>query len=256
MTVEAARYWGEVDGQWQLGGLTATLTRYPALQPQRRHRHENPTYFFLLDGAFSDQSTELGYRLPERFELLYHPAGAWHEGISGPEGRYGLNLEIALEELDLREGDLGEYRLENDPMRCTELLRLILLGLETLDDADPLMEVLLAPQKRKEAPCWLRRLDSLLDAPADQTWTLRTLADELAVHPVYLARIFRARHGCSVSDWLLRRRLLAAAKGLADGRSASDVAHETGFADQSHFGRAFRAYAGQTPSAFRRRWRK
>ncbi len=241
-----------------MGGVTVTSTRYSALQRQSRHRHENPTYFFLIGGEFCDVSSELGTRYPERFELLFHPAGCWHEGISGESGRCGLNIEPSVEWLagfGLEASDLGKYRVESDPVRGCELLRLANSGMPGEWASDQILEILLPSEPvAQDGSGWLKRLDSLLFASDGTRWSLRTLASELGVHPVYLARVFRQRYRCSLTQWLLRRRLLEAARGLSDGPSVSDVAHEAGFADQSHFGRAFRSYFELTPGHFQRRW--
>lgn len=256
MKLEARQYWGEADRQWDLDGLSVTYTRYPALQRQLRHCHENPTYFFLLGGDFTDESDQLGSQTPKRFDLLFHPAEAWHEGSSGPRGRFGLNFEPSrgwLEKYGLTTKDLGEYRLVADPFRAGELLRLAVCGLETDLAETQILEMLLpAEPVANEAPTWFAKLGRLLDA--EVSWSLRSLAEELSVHPVYLARIFRSRFGCSVSEWLRRKRLVECAKSLIDGRSSSEIAYEEGFSDQSHFGRTFRAYFNCTPGEFRRRW--
>jgi len=256
--LRAGEYLGVADGRWELGGVTVTSTRYAPLRRQSRHRHENPTYFFLIGGEFCDVSSELGSRYPQRFELLFHPAGAWHEGVSGESGRFGLNIEPSVEWLagfGLEAADLGEYRVDSDPVRGCELLRLANAGMPGEWAADQILEILLPLEPvATEGPDWLKRLDSLLFASDEVRWGLRSLAHELGVHPVYLARVFRQRYRCSVTQWLLRRRLLEAARGLLKGRAASGVAHQAGFADQSHFGRAFRSYLELTPGHFQRRW--
>lgn len=256
MKLGAHQYWGETERQWDLGGLSVSLTRYPAFQSQARHSHENPTYFFLLGGDFTDVSSERGALAPQRFELLFHPSGAPHEGCSGPKGRFGLNFEPSeswLAKNDLKASDLGSYRIDSDPMRAGELLRLNVCGFEAVQAESQLLEILLPDAlESQESPAWFRKVRGLLDS--GRPWSLHSLADELAVHPVYLARVFRARFGVSVSEWLRRRRLVSCARSLMDGRPSSEVAHEEGFADQSHFGRAFRAYFDCTPHEFQRRW--
>jgi AraC family transcriptional regulator len=249
------QYWGQTTQRWAFDGLSVSLTKYPAAQIQTRHRHENPTFFFLLGGEFGDFSTERGSLYPRRFDLLYHPAGAWHESRCGDDGRWGLNLEPSsqwLSQLELSGSDFGIYRLESDPFRCSELLRLLLLGFESPSAEDQLFEILLAPRESaEESRSWLRRLDELVREDAAR-WRLNTLARELAVHPVYLARTFRARYGCSVTEWLNRRRLVESARALLEGRQVSEISHELGFADQSHFGRAFRGLFGTAPTQFQR----
>jgi len=258
VTLGARQYWGESVQIWAVDGLSVSRSHYPPFQTQSRHRHENPTYFYLLGGEYCDESMELGRRSPGRFQLLYHPAGAWHEGASGPTGRFGLNLEPTegwLGKFDLTFKDLGDYRVEDHPLRAAELLHLATIGFPASGAENQILEVLLPSSPAvEESSAWFRRLGRLLsDEPAER-WSLQSLANELGVHPVHLARVFRARYGCSVTDWLLRKRILVGAGLLMEGKPVSEAAIQANFADQSHFGRTFRAYFDQTPREFQRYW--
>ncbi|MES3000994.1 MAG: AraC family transcriptional regulator [Pseudomonadota bacterium] len=65
-----------------------------------------------------------------------------------------------------------------------------------------------------------------------------------------LAAQFRRRYGTSPYRFLLMRRLELARTLLARGDAAGDVAARTGFADQSHMTRKFKAAYGLTPHRF------
>ena len=109
----------------------------------------------------------------------------------------------------------------------------------------------LRPSRRTE-PRWLRQLVARLhDTPIDQLPSLSTVARETGLHAVYIARAFRSHMGCSLGTYVRRLRLdLAAARLKQGGHSIANVAHTAGFADQSHFARAFRARYGCTPSDY------
>lgn len=64
---------------------------------------------------------------------------------------------------------------------------------------------------------------------------------------------FRHRFGSSPHQYIIRRRL-EHAQGLMLSTEAtlSEVAVECGFADQPHFTRMFRRFAGESPAAWRR----
>ncbi len=69
---------------------------------------------------------------------------------------------------------------------------------------------------------------------------------------VMRVREFRAFLGVSPYRYLQCRRLERAGQLLRSGLGMAAAAHETGFADQSHFDRVFRRAFGTTPLAWRR----
>lgn len=73
------------------------------------------------------------------------------------------------------------------------------------------------------------------------------------VAPRTLHRIF-ATESTTPMRWLLRQRLAASHKLLAEGRvdTVTDAAFSLGFSDVSHFGRAFKREFGQLPQTVRR----
>lgn len=258
MQLPPFRYLGENQRYWDLDSFRVTATSYPPEQCQPRHRHENPTYFFLVHGQFVDDSDELGQQAPGQFELLFHPSGAWHESRASDSGRTGLNLEPSdrwLDKFGLAAKDLGQYRIDDDPVRASDLLRLFVEEFSGPDSEERLLEVILPPAEVVEPnSAWIRRLEATLGDERPNRWSLQSLAAELAVHPVYLARVFRNRYRYSLTTYLLRQRLIRCAKMLANGHSASDVALAYGFADHSHFSRSFRAFYGVAPSRFSRQF--
>jgi AraC-like DNA-binding protein len=66
-----------------------------------------------------------------------------------------------------------------------------------------------------------------------------------------LARQFRLLLGTSPHRYLLGRRLDLARQRMRGGRPLADVACETGFADQAHLTRTFKAAFGLTPARYR-----
>ncbi|HEV8509110.1 MAG TPA: AraC family transcriptional regulator [Gemmatimonadales bacterium] len=110
-----------------------------------------------------------------------------------------------------------------------------------------------AVRRGRLAPGWLTRVrdclqDRFLDPP-----TLGELATDASVHPDYLARAFRAWFGQPIGRYVRRLRLEWAAERLAvTAIPIVQIAFQAGFADQSHFTRAFKRHIGVAPGDYRR----
>lgn len=105
-------------------------------------------------------------------------------------------------------------------------------------------------------PPWLLRVrDRLRDecAVGDRSaLTLDALAATEGVSPTTLARAFRRAFGAGPAAFVRECRLAWAVDALADpDRPVSEIAHAAGFADHSHFTRAFRAHFGVPPRVWR-----
>jgi AraC family transcriptional regulator len=82
--------------------------------------------------------------------------------------------------------------------------------------------------------------------------TVETLAEIARMPPERFGSVFRDATGLSVRQWLTDCRVRSAQRLLTDNPSESltEVATLCGFADQSHFSRAFLKVVGMTPTAW------
>lgn len=86
-----------------------------------------------------------------------------------------------------------------------------------------------------------------------QPLSVPELAREAGLSTAYFAAVFREETGLAPHDWLIARRIEKAKALLGRGESPAAVAAATGFADQAHLTRTFRARTGETPGAFARK---
>jgi AraC-like DNA-binding protein len=89
----------------------------------------------------------------------------------------------------------------------------------------------------------------------DEDLTLAELARRLGTSPRTLSRALNEGLGQGFNEFVNRLRVDAVAAELRDPASRRDllaIALDAGFSSKASFNRAFRAYAGTTPSAFRR----
>jgi AraC family transcriptional regulator len=86
----------------------------------------------------------------------------------------------------------------------------------------------------------------------DAVVTLAGVAEAVGVHPSHLARSFRCAYGKTVGEYARALRLDWATAQLAlEDATLAEIAVRAGFADQSHFTRAFRRQTGVTPGRYR-----
>jgi AraC-like DNA-binding protein len=102
------------------------------------------------------------------------------------------------------------------------------------------------------------RLGAILQAIANQTSNLglsaATIAAQLGITPRYV-HLLLEQSGQTFTQHVLQKRLEKARELLGgdegQDRKIADIALEAGFADLSHFNRAFRRHFGDTPSGAR-----
>ena len=91
-----------------------------------------------------------------------------------------------------------------------------------------------------------------INAHSHEEIELEDAAAQAGVSTFHFLRAFSAVLGVTPHQYLLRSRLLHAARLLADDeRSVTDIAYDVGFADLSNFVRTFRRAAGTSPLKFR-----
>lgn len=99
----------------------------------------------------------------------------------------------------------------------------------------------------------MRRVMEFMNQPLDSRISLSELAAVSGISRFHLSRIFKKQFGMSPIAYLENTRI-ERAKALIQraDMSLAEVAQTVGFADQSHFTRRFKHYAGATPGAYAR----
>ena len=105
-------------------------------------------------------------------------------------------------------------------------------------------------------PRWLTEARDLLHAGFSRRLTIEDIAKSVDVHPIHLARVFRARYHCTIGDYVRRLRIEFARREIAGTKSSlAQIALDAGFYDHSHFSKAFKQLTGLTPTAYRKSFR-
>jgi AraC family transcriptional regulator len=200
------------------------------------------------------------------FTVHFRPAGVPHQDEVGPNGVRFFEIEVRPIWRKRLEDCSAALDVARDDCKGGELLW---LGMKlfrevhgvaaTPDDfsVESLLAELMAaaariPRETSYRPAWLSRIVERLAVEYAERLTLDELSREAGVHPVHLSRVFRKCVGEGIGEYVHRLRVRAACEQILHPEiSIAEVSLALGFADQSHFTRAFRRVTGITPAAFR-----
>lgn len=230
------------------------------------HAHQEPIVTLLVSGEV-EEAVSRRDRTVGMLEVGFKPPGIRHADRFGPRGVRALRVALGPELLAAVERiacDVLEWGWIARSPAVVPLMRLARQLCQTepseialLDDLHEALGALAGrggPAKRVSRNArWLDRVREEIDDDRGNGVRLGKLADHAGVHPVYLARQFRACYGCSVGEYIHWRKALTATELLGDIRqSIADAALAVGCSDQPHFTRMLRRTTGLTPAALRR----
>lgn len=82
--------------------------------------------------------------------------------------------------------------------------------------------------------------------------SLKSIAEQLNVNPTYLSGLFRKECGCTLTDFVNKKRVEQAATLLSKtNKPVNVISYECGIADTNYFIKLFKKYTGHTPTQYR-----
>src|SRR5258708_6083040 len=194
------------------------------------------------------------------FTLHFRPAGVPHQDEVGPPGVRFFEIEVRPTWRNRLADCSAALDVARDDCKGGELVWLAMklyrevhggqnggeLSVESL-----LAELMAAAARMPREdettrPAWLGRIIDKLAVEYAERLTLDDLSREAGVHPVHLSRVFRKCMGEGIGEHVHRLRVRAACEQMrVPEASIAEISLALGFADQSHFTRAFRRGAGR-----------
>lgn len=238
--------------------MTFTRTRsFPS------HIHRASHAIFVYSGEWTEctgSSRRLG-----RGDVLFQPAGIEHETSAAPGttvvivdfsatvlagfcGLYGFYPRTILTSFDdveqIPERIYAEMMSPVDES-TTAVVYSLVLQLLAIGSRAPI-------ESNPRVPEWMPRLIAYINGNLRERLTVRRLAELAAVSESQLSHSFVRYFNRNVGDYVRDCRLRAAVRALRyTSDSIQEIAWETGFSDQAHFSRAFKAARGMTPTQYR-----
>ncbi|MDH3223965.1 MAG: AraC family transcriptional regulator [Gemmatimonadota bacterium] len=248
------------------GGFTATDIWFPPDLELPTHTHDKAVLAVTLAGSIT--ATLPGRRLESpKASFWTEPAGESHGNRVGPKGARVLALQPTAERVESL-GGVGRWldgvHLRRDA-RIHSLAHRLQAEVGVESGCAPLMVESLALEiiasgfrgrqvRERVRPPFLERAVALIHARFREPLTLTEIAEEAGVHPAHLTRTFRRYEGRSIGEAVRDAKVQWAAEQiLMTDVSLSQIAHEAGYADQSHMSRWILRQYGMTPGALRRR---
>lgn len=242
-----------------------TARTYPPRLQLPRHAHASAFVLFVRHGEFVEQQGRRAERF-DRWSCIYRPELDEHANDFDLGATVAaIDVSCALvdrlrdagfngQRFSVRSPFVQQFgdRLEAELAAPDSLSELVIEALAT--------EVIVfgsrqRGERTRKGP-WLERARWRIEHDFASPLSLTAIAEDAGVHPVHLARQFRATHGCSVGDYLRRVRVAFAQAELSTSdRPIAEIALAAGFSDQSHLTKSFRRITGQTPAAYRERRR-
>jgi len=260
--LRGGEFYSPVKARLSAGEVVLSELCQPVARSVPRHEHELAYVTIVLHGHYREGDRG---KLDELRPLtaVFNPVGVAHSTVIGPAGASMFTIEFRTESLR----ELGLPLPDRTTFDCG-VGAMLWPGLRLFSSfknqsAHSLMleanvfELLGAIMRRDQSaertpPRWLTRVKDRLHAEFCERVRMRDLAREAGVHPVHLARTFRKFERRSPGEYQQHLQIRVACELLRKPEwPLATIAAECGFADQSHFTRAFRRMAATTPLRFR-----
>jgi AraC family transcriptional regulator len=247
----------------ELPASALTSTAYPPRLRLTRHAHTGAFLLFVRDGGFLEQHGQRSERC-DRFTCIYRPAYDEHANEFDDGGAVLAAIDLSPAWIArLREaGFTGERfrvrspfvqqfgdRLDAELIAPDAMSEMVI---ESLATEVVVFASRLAGRSDGGRKAWPDRARRLIEEEFASPLSLAGIAAAVGVHPVHLARQFRASQGCTVGEYIRRVRVAFARRELVGtDKPIAEIALSAGFFDQSQLTKTFKRVTGRTPAAYR-----
>lgn len=254
------QYFGSSSNAVENDFLKLCITSHGKETSIEQHHHENTYLSVLFSGSYLEEGNGNTQSISAG-EALLRPKGYQHKNSFQETNGICFNVEFKPDWFKLehhkRTENLGlqKFRASRYPSLFKLLLNLK-YGKTTDSDFEYVYDWYsdfnaLKPLSGNKK--WVKDIITILNDEIHQFHSLEDLGYYVSVHPVYLARAFKASQGYTIGEFQLQLKIDKALELLLNSsKCISSISFETGFYDDSHFIRNFKSVYGVPPSKFRK----
>lgn len=225
------------------------------------HFHDGAQIYFVLEGTYIETLWGRPHTLGPGTAWFRPPRARHENAVAGDEA--ALTLIVTFEErrfAGIERQCGGARRLPSmllDDVRQEITREIRRADPATLVALEGWTLLLLSRAARlagaeADAPEWLGDAVQFIERAYRGRLSLAVVAAHVGTHPATLAAAFRRFHRTSVGQFIRDLRLRdARAELLESRRPIKEIALDTGFYDQAHFGRLFKRRFGVSPASMR-----
>ncbi|MBZ0203791.1 MAG: helix-turn-helix transcriptional regulator [Ignavibacteria bacterium] len=262
--LKTGSYLGAAKKTLNVNGLIVSDTEYRNKTHFPTHCHENPYFAFVLKGGY-DETNKHDKSRHTTGNVVFHNRHEKHSNENFTPYSRILNLELTekwLKYHDINPGEVENISAINEkniePFASKLLFESIYsdhyseLSIDAL--AVEILEGLLSSSNTSvnNSPAWASKIKEYLSDNDDVKISLTDLSMHTGMHSVHISRAFSKYFKMSFGDYIRKQKVQ---RSLALLRrkdfSITQIAHDSGFADQSHYTRIFKRFKGITPARYR-----
>jgi AraC-like DNA-binding protein len=259
------QYYGIKDVEKSIDGIVLSQYNYKSNKPTDWHYHENPYFWYILNGNMMDCNKKVKTLCPAG-SLMFTNWQDLHYGSKHSKDAAGFHLEFEHSWLKQNGVNLSIFEgseliqhpkihflfakiykefLQDDALSHITIQLLLLQICDVLSESKD-------RTRSQDVPIWVEQLKELIHfEQAD--FSLQSLSEQLGVHPVHISRAVPKYFSVSLGEYIRQQKLKKALPLLlGTSKSLTIIAYESGFSDQSHFNRVFNEVFNMNPSTYRK----
>jgi AraC family transcriptional regulator len=261
LQLESGRYLGLNKRSWNAKGVYVSETEYHSKVFEGWHYHENSHITFILQGGNREQRNAREFQAVPG-SIAFYPSGELHRNLNTKHPSRNVNVEIQHDfsshyNLNMNAFNattancagakftlLKVYRecLTNDEHSSTSIHQLLLNFIDATSST----------KKGIYNPQWARLIIETINDRWNENISLDELAKLVQVHPVTISKFFPKYYQCTHGEYVRKLRIEKATALIRTSQlSLTEIAHQCGFFDQSHFIRIFKQTTGFLPGRYK-----